>query len=193
MNVTVTSAKDERLAKAALINGWMESVELEWLYDNAAGKELVIEFGSWCGRSATALLAAKKLVCVDHWRGSHEHKHIMEGLDVYAEFTKRFKGEITSGHLVVERGDLRDETFAAQLDGKYRSLADMVFVDASHLRADVRSDIVLADALVKPGGVVAGHDYRNPLHTDVTGVVDEFMALVGAKLSVVAGIWWCRR
>lgn len=43
-------------------------------------------------------------------------------------------------------------------EGKY----DLVFVDASHARSYVESDSRMAMRIVKPGGLVAWHDYRGP-------------------------------
>lgn len=39
---------------------------------------------------------------------------------------------------------------------------DFVFIDGSHRYEDVRADIAAWRPLVKPGGVLAGHDYQHP-------------------------------
>ena len=48
---------------------------------------------------------------------------------------------------------------------------DFVFIDACHEYQDVKDDIESWIDKIKPGGVIAGHDY---LHPDVKQAVDEF-------------------
>jgi hypothetical protein len=43
------------LTAAHQIDGWMRPQELQWLAETAIGKQLVIELGSWHGRSTAAL------------------------------------------------------------------------------------------------------------------------------------------
>lgn len=185
--------KAERMAVAESIQGWMSAGELAWLYD-AADDKLAIEFGSWRGRSTAALLSANKLVCVDHWQGSIEHQGMIQGgARPWEEFNEQFASEIGTGQLVFERGDLRNQLFRLMLAAKYGYKAELVFVDASHCQDDVRQDIQLAELLVAPGGILAGHDYGNQQHPDVAAVVDEFARSKGCRPEVVGTIWWFRR
>ena len=41
-----------------------------------------------------------------------------------------------------------------------RPLFDFVFVDADHMEAGVREDIIMWEPMVRPGGMVLGHDYQ---------------------------------
>ena len=181
--------KRERLERARSIKGWMTDPELDWLHDNAAGK-LVIEFGSWLGRSTAALLSAKTLVCVDHWLGSSEHQATIDknGLKPFEEFTGQFEAEIKSGPLVIHRGTLRSRAFCLRLAATYGTQADLVFIDASHALEHVREDIQLAEVLLKPDGILAGHDYGHKQYRDVQTVVDEY-----GTPSLVETIWWFGR
>jgi predicted O-methyltransferase YrrM len=45
---------------------------------------------------------------------------------------------------------------------------DIVFVDAGHTYAYIKSDTENALKMVRPGGVVLWHDYMQVLHPDVT-------------------------
>jgi len=49
---------------------------------------------------------------------------------------------------------------------------DFIFLDAGHFYEDVKSDIVTWLPKVKPGGLIAGHDYKNG-HAGVEQAVDE--------------------
>jgi predicted O-methyltransferase YrrM len=51
---------------------------------------------------------------------------------------------------------------------------DLVYVDGSHSDQGVRDDIEAWADSVKVGGVMAFHDYGNPLHS-VTSAIDEMM------------------
>jgi len=83
-------------------DGWLADVESKWLAEQAHDKSLVIEFGSWCGKSTLALACAKRVVCVDTWLGTpgdiggHEQR-IADGFRPIAEwreFTKHLPNVI---------------------------------------------------------------------------------------------------
>jgi len=168
------------LKRADSIQGWMSEHELEWLHNTASGKSLVMEFGSWRGRSTAALLGADKVVCVDHWQGSEGealHHSMNASLPAYKAFTDNFVDEINDGKVVPETGDLRDLAFRVELFRKYGRQADMVFIDASHVFASVMDDIAFAQLLLKPGGVLCGHDYGVNHWADVKDVVDRLFTV----------------
>ena len=54
-----------------------------------------------------------------------------------------------------------------------------VYIDAAHDLASVRHDIALWWPKVRPGGILAGHDYANPWAPAVTVAVDEFAQAAG--------------
>jgi predicted O-methyltransferase YrrM len=62
---------------------------------------------------------------------------------------------------------------------------DLVFVDGSHDRESVSRDAALARGVLKPGGLLAFHDYGNR-DFGVTEAVDELLR-GGAELLNVAG------
>lgn len=84
-------------ARILAIDGWMAETELEWLYQTAQKLPLgtlVVEVGSWLGRSTAAIAlggAGKiRLVCIDTWKGQPnlvetEHKLAKE-IDLKAQF-----------------------------------------------------------------------------------------------------------
>ena len=50
---------------------------------------------------------------------------------------------------------------------------DFIFIDADHSYKAVRSDTDLAWALLKPGGIIAWHDYQHPTCPDVRKYIHE--------------------
>lgn len=68
---------------------------------------------------------------------------------------------------------------------------DLVFVDADHSEESVRSDLEAWVPKVRPGGVIAGHDYGSRRHPGVTKAVDEFFARHPRPLRFEANmVWW---
>lgn len=60
---------------------------------------------------------------------------------------------------------------------------DAAFLDGDHTHVGLLADIHHAKRIVKPGGIIAGHDFHDPKWgSDVTRAVrDEFLFKVGAK------------
>lgn len=52
---------------------------------------------------------------------------------------------------------------------------DMVFVDGDHGTKAVEQDICVWLPKVRPGGVMAFHDYKHPNVPEITAIVDSFM------------------
>lgn len=138
----------------------MTPSELAWLEYTAAGKSLVIEFGSWCGRSSVALAAAKHLVCIDNWTGSHTG---VEGdaaaIQPLERFQQALAAELEAGTVEAVVGELSDADFRDRLLDVFAGRGDVVFVDACHEYEDVARDLQTASRLVADGGVLCGHDY----------------------------------
>lgn len=121
-------------------------------------KQCVIELGSFIGGSALAMLpqikqAGGHLYCFDHFQGNvDDPATTFDSWEVIPSvFLKRvveFKDDVT---LVVGK------VTTARLFPKH--MADMAFIDASHTYKDVMADIRTALHLVKPGGIICGHDY----------------------------------
>jgi hypothetical protein len=67
---------------------------------------------------------------------------------------------------------------------------DSVFIDADHNYAECKADIQAWQALLKPGGLICGHDYW-PVHI---GVMDAVNEIFEGRHSVVPGtrIWFFR-
>jgi predicted O-methyltransferase YrrM len=137
--------------------------------------ELMVEIGSWIGESAVVLAgAAVKLICVDPWEDYLGAK----GSDVYAEFLRRTKtlSNITSI-------GLPSIAAAKQFDS---GQLDAVYIDGLHDYDSVKQDIIIWRPKLKPGGVLAGHDYGK----HAPGVMEAVEELIGKPSKVYSDTTW---
>lgn len=130
---------------------------------------LVVEVGSWRGRS-TQVLAKHlppnaHLYAVDTWAGTPDdaaqHELYADAGDVFADFWKNLLGQIRAGRLTPLRMD--SQAGAAVIRDRHGiGSVDFVFIDADHRYEAVRADIAAYLPLVRPGGVLGGHDFHWP-------------------------------
>jgi len=71
---------------------------------------------------------------------------------------------------------------------------DLVFLDADHSEEGVGSDLAAWVPKVRPGGIVAGHDYAARHHPGVKPAVDAFFREHGHPVKLEANkVWWTVR
>jgi len=137
-----------------------------------------VEVGSWFGRStvfmAVEIANSGKTIlfdAVDTWDGGTDQlllRQIAErGED---EIYREFFANITPVRDYVT--PIRLPSVQAAKRYEDHSL-DFVYLDASHDYESVRADIEAWTPKVKPGGVIAGHDYKNSMREHVCRAVDE--------------------
>jgi predicted O-methyltransferase YrrM len=66
--------------------------------------------------------------------------------------------------------------------------ADFVYIDGDHSVSGVRRETALARAIVRPGGVIAWHDYGNRT-VGVSTAIDELNRAEGDRICHVEGSW----
>ena len=168
-------------ATVNLPQGWMSKAERRWLA--LRGPEingLAAEVGCWRGRSTLALLSrfgTGHLYAVDTWVGPPDglgQAHIYEGAgDVYAEFRWNLSPEIRAGAVIPLRMDSLEG--AAEIARRHGTgCLDLVFIDADHRYDAVCADILSYFPLLRPGGIMAGHDYSEKF-PGVIQAVDELL------------------
>lgn len=161
--------KAEAMKRCYQIPGFMWPVELGWLYDHFGESLRHAEVGSYCGRSLYATASGCKgrgnFFCVDHFGES----------DLGPDWVRRiFKatadavGDLQHQVELIEKGSV--EAFADLSKRKVR--LDSVFIDATHNYAECKADIEMWSTLVRPGGLIAGHDYW-PIDSGVMDAVNE--------------------
>ena len=162
------------------IEGWMTPLELDWLYQNAKRKFLILEVGSWKGRSTHALLSSgSRVIVVDTFEGTpneletahREAKYV----DIFSSFilnVGRFrKLSVLRMNSVSASNLFEDKTF------------DMIFLDGSHEYTFFKDDV--ENWLPKCISLFCGHD----LHEG-----DTFRVLEDLKIYYTKGpgsIWYC--
>lgn len=174
--------RDEALSLSYAIPGWMWPVELGWLYDTLQTSRLHIEVGCYCGRSLVATAAGMgqgRIIAVDP----------LIPFSASAEWTASvLEATIAEIHAKVEtRVDWWRCTSLEAMHRAHREglVADSVFIDASHYYAETLADIEWRQ-FVKPGGIIAGHDYW-PAHVGVMDAVNESFPF---GFSTCGRVWW---
>ena len=171
------------------VPGQMWPAELGWLYDNFASSNAHVEIGTYCGRSLLASCGGMSnratVLAVDpdlfelpignRWIQSVRHAPLAlikaeRGLDV----------TLIAGL----------STDVARQCAESSRKFDSIFIDGNHNYAECRADIEVWRTRLKPGGLLAGHDYW-PVHTGVMEAVNETLA---GRFQVAPGtrIWWAR-
>lgn len=146
------------------IDGWMTPAELKWLALQASIAEVIIEIGVWQGRSTAALAAhtAGVVFAVDHFLGSPAEFRTLPAnqqnpLSLRALALANLSPYSAAGKLfLLEEHSSRAYEFLRVLL-RWR-LADMVFIDGSHVEQEVWDDLQHYRRLLRHGGLLCGHD-----------------------------------
>lgn len=154
---------DELRPLVASIEGWLSDAQGCALFRAAAattGKGLIVEIGSWKGRStawlaAGAGLAAARVYAVDPHTGSRE--------DPEATTLAAFRANLTAAGLadLVEPLVMSSAAAARMLDGP----VELLFIDGDHSYEAVRLDAELWLPKLVEGGVVMFHDVTTTGYT----------------------------
>lgn len=67
---------------------------------------------------------------------------------------------------------------------------DFVFIDGRHTFGDVMADIELWRQIVRPGGIISGHDYMHESYPGVTRAIAASFQFINAEDGFV---WWSRK
>jgi len=171
---------------AEKIDGWMKKEELQWIAEKAENCLEIVEVGSYKGRSTRAWCDNTRgtVYAVDPWSGNYYQDNgvilFPLTMQVFAEFLENTQD---CDNLVAFRGTL--EEFAKLFKAK----PDLVFIDGDHRYDYVKKDIEIGFELLKPNGILAGHDYT---HIDWPGVrraVDDSFN----NINLMESIWWIQK
>ena len=155
-------------------------------------KGIFVEVGSWFGQSSVFLAVEIinsnkpiKLHCVDTWRGSEEHQDDARVIEdtVYEKFISNI-APVKEVIVPVRKASVEAST------GYEDQSIDFVFIDAAHDYDNVKADIAAWYPKVRPGGVLAGHDYG---WEGVNRAVNEFLELHQYPLSYNSELCWALR
>ncbi len=178
------------LDKAETIKGWMSTPELQFLAQRARESELIIEFGSYHGRSTRALADNTNGVvfAVDPWNGIYfDDKGNQVGYiepTAYEKFQENLRDHLDNEKVIPF------QMYSYDFPIRGNQLADFIFIDGDHRREAVKEDIQIALYLIKNGGIIAGHDYGRADWPGVKRAVDE---LFPDGVNKVDTIWWIQK
>lgn len=153
------------------IPGWLKPEEGAQLAKLAAGKR-VLEIGSYCGLSTVCMArTAEHVTAVDYFDG--------RGTPVPMNTSAAFDA-------AVMRHDVAHKIYKAhpELSSLPYDEYDLAFIDGAHDAESVRRDIAKCLRVLSPQGLLVFHDYKNPFHPAVTGVVEDLLSDGGELLSV---------
>ena len=157
------------------VRGWLSEAEGAALSSLAAGK-MVLEIGSYCGRSTICL--AQKAECV-HAVDTFDGRATTEPRETLAEMIDNLVRYGVMERVTVYRGESREAV--PQIETR----VDLAFIDGNHSYQSVLQDARLAMAKLVPGGLLSFHDYNRPGDEGVTAAVNALIA-GGAELLDVA-------
>lgn len=184
------------IREAEKIQGWMAPEELGWLARTARNSKIVIEIGTWKGRSTFALCATPgKVYSVDHFKGNSNpndataQEVASRGPDaIFSDFMNNVGSWIAREKLMLFR--MKGSEAANMLTERIgKESADFIFIDADHEYAHVKEDIENYLPLLKPGGIISGHDFNNLY----PGVVRAVYDLLPTYSMPIGSIWMHQR
>lgn len=185
------------LTRALAIPGWMRQHELHWLADVASDARVIIEIGTWKGRSTRALgdHCPGVVYAVDGYLDpledtdqTNQELRTRGPAAIAADAAANLRDLIEAGRVVLVRGRSTEAAARIAVRLGHQPLADLVFIDADHTYEGCKADIRAYQSLVAPKrGILAGHDYGEKAHPGVKQAVDE---LFGALVQRGPGSIW---
>jgi predicted O-methyltransferase YrrM len=163
----------------------MWPVELGWLYDTISQSKSHAEIGTYCGRSLLASCAGmqrfSEVVSVDDgsiWQNRN-----------WVQTVQHATVDLLPDHVWVKNFAMHSQDAARECH-RTGLRFDSVFIDADHNYAECKADIEAWRTLLKPAGLICGHDYW----TQDVGVMDAVNEAFEGRHSVVPGtrIWFFR-
>jgi hypothetical protein len=143
---------------------WTEPWNLAYCAEVASRSKVMIECGTYLGRSAKVMLDAGvgHLWCIDKWS--------MIESGIFSQCKLFLKKEISAGTVELINGDsMLGGGMLQHMKGK----VDAIFVDDGHATVDLQRDIDSLFPLLKNGGEMFGHDWEGT--NDVAlGVMSRF-------------------
>ena len=167
-------------------DGFTSELDLAWLKEQALTHHAIVEIGCWIGRSTWALAHTSGFVlCVDDW-GNTEHGFMPTDIHNLPD------GGLQdfANNMADKMGKVIPLRLRSQEAAKLFPLPcfDMIFIDGDHRYESVCEDIAQWSWLLKPNGLLCGHNYEDCWKADVVRAVDELVP----DRSLVEGtsIWW---
>lgn len=128
-----------------------------------------VEIGSWNGQSAAfmgvEIINSGKPIffhCVDTFKGSDEEEHKADAAVKSGSLEEMFRANLMPVSGYMGESFVVHPMTSVEAAGIFTpKVIDFLFLDASHDYQSVRDDIHAWRPKIKPGGVMAGHDWWN--------------------------------
>lgn len=130
---------------------WTERPTLAYLCELAQTAQFIVESGCYMGASAFAMMQAAP----DTAHMWTIDKFMVAGTEFVTR--KNLERFISSGRLEIIVGDSER---GGEMLVHMKGLVDVIFIDDGHAEEDLRRDIRSLFPLLKPGGVMCGHDWE---------------------------------
>ena len=126
----------------------------------------LLEVGSYEGSTTCFLIdnvpTLTEIFCVDTWEGGIEHVTIGEDMSaVESRFDRNLNIALASRENVPDLYKLKGMSYKvlSSLMAEHEGTFDWIYIDGSHMAADVLTDATLCLNLLRPGGVIVFDDY----------------------------------
>lgn len=129
---------------------WTEPLTLAYLAEEASKAKNIIESGTYMGASARVMLDANP--------DCHLWAFDLFPVAGTLEVSTVFLGD----HIASHRCEIikKDSTGATEMLQHMKGQIDMAFIDDGHAEEDLRRDIDNILPLLRPGGIMIGHDWE---------------------------------
>ena len=186
-------------------HGWCDEQNFLSTLDKAlthVKSPLVIEVGTWKGKSACAMASHLKnsgmILCIDTWLGAPEFwtwglDDATRGLSLnkhngYPRVYETFLANVKSlGHESMIAPFPLSSIQAAEVLKYHAVRADVIYIDAAHEETAVRADLDAFFPLLISGGTLMGDDYV--AWPGVKRAVDAFVKDHGLGVDVSGEVW----
>ena len=151
------------ITRAKAIDGFMSEPELLWLAAQAREHSVIVEIGSYLGRSTRAMLDHTNgiIYAIDDWKGPRDIYLSKEERDtLFSKFCANLKDSLNWDNLITLHLDFA--MIPNWILFGTNDQVDMVFIDGDHNYEYVKRDILFWKNKLSKGGLICGHDINFP-------------------------------
>lgn len=131
-----------------------------WLAQQAIQHHVIVEIGSYLGRSTRALADSTSgiVIAVDDWWGPRD-VFIEDRSPIRETFVSNLRDKLDDARVFMVEGRYSVALYDQVMESLKGSQPDMVFLDGDHDLASAQRDIDYWTAHIAPGGLICGHDF----------------------------------
>lgn len=163
----------KHLASARLITD--RNALLELLPKRGVSSELGVANGAYT-EQILKINAPQKLHLIDIWHSERYNETL------FKDVCSKFASELSTGQMQIHR-----KLSTKAVDDFPEQYFDWIYIDTSHCYEGTKAELELYASKIKPGGIIAGHDYtmgnwNNQFRYGVMEAVHEFCVVYGWRI-----------